>query len=772
MTNNFTDAVADGCGEGGEAVAPLPEMEQVEERKFSDMGITKSTPNKVDTDFLINVVNENIKTICLHSDYKSSEKCQSMVKQLINLLVNSTDNMELNENIENAKLTIFTRPLTESDIRDLFNSKELKDKEFVGIETNTNNKTEILHKIIVENIRIVRKLPSFNLDEASQTSVRKVMEIIEDNCSNDVALCAKLQEAQLSYFTEADKTKFWQLKDHSMSRATMDPIEEDQVEREEEEQTEGEKTDTRIEENPLSLKEPTHEIIEKVEIVGKNQSNRIMIEKTDDEQEIRIDKEDIQKEEAKCETGEENNLIFMENPMILVNETEKEIECTSFEIERPETTNPKDGIQIIAKIINTNIEKLQREENFESNETLQRKVKTVANIIEESSSEADILDRIELEGLQYFVDFCSKEKNSEESAELKTSVDYDERRRCSGSERKKLDRTDSIVSKILKEVSKETPKRNNEEMIGKSSYLRKEIGGDGKCTITRDKASRKVKKYKQNNDKLFSISPQKKTLPDLSKENMVYVDQNTKGRPGNSFYEVDKATINEELANNKTEVVYHDNENLVEHNLLYKENIVGRTTATEEDSSRISSARNSVSSDCIPDLCSVEDIIQACGHENVSAESQAPSISEHDDLRRNSTFFMTDFCQESDNESEPAELAPHETVNEICSIDSLISDSDEDISEGEDYSKNEDLSGFDLNMQRLNFIENSFKNIFPTEDDKQPSTLQKENLSAAQKLERIQKILDSSEVDDVKLQEIEKIVNIVHQDIIHDDAAL
>eukprot|EP00092_Neocalanus_flemingeri_P032730 GFUD01035600.1.p1 GENE.GFUD01035600.1~~GFUD01035600.1.p1 ORF type:complete len:3081 (-),score=832.05 GFUD01035600.1:233-9475(-) len=208
------------------------EKSQVKDLKEENMGNTKSsqkTENLISNELLINVVNENIKKICLYPEYKSSDHCQSIVKQVLNLVVNSGDPKELSENIANEKLKIFLNPLSDDEIKKLCGDTNLENYASELIITPQNTDKELLPKnikdnnkikdIIKENIRIVRKLPSFAHDQVTQMSVKKVMDIIA--FSRNEEIMGNLEELSLEYYTETEKAKFWLLKDESMNDNCM-----------------------------------------------------------------------------------------------------------------------------------------------------------------------------------------------------------------------------------------------------------------------------------------------------------------------------------------------------------------------------------------------------------------------------------------------------------------------------------------------------------------------------------------------------------------------
>eukprot|EP00090_Calanus_glacialis_P038480 TRINITY_DN6712_c0_g1_i2.p1 TRINITY_DN6712_c0_g1~~TRINITY_DN6712_c0_g1_i2.p1 ORF type:complete len:1800 (-),score=429.51 TRINITY_DN6712_c0_g1_i2:80-5020(-) len=214
------------------------ETSEPQDLKKQIMGNTKSVQNAenfIPNELLINVVNENIKKICLYPAYKSSDQTQSIIKQVLDLVVKSGDPKELHENMANEKLQIFLNPLSEAEIRKLceFSNKENDPKEL--IITPLISDKELPHKgtesklklkdIINENIRIVRKSPSYTHDQITQISVKKVLEII-GSTTDEEEILENLQDLSLEFFTEPEKSQFWLLKEESLdSCITMGSIE-------------------------------------------------------------------------------------------------------------------------------------------------------------------------------------------------------------------------------------------------------------------------------------------------------------------------------------------------------------------------------------------------------------------------------------------------------------------------------------------------------------------------------------------------------------------
>ena len=79
--------------------------------------------------------------------------------------------------------------------------------------------------MIKENIQIIHKSPSHNLDQIMQTSVKKVLEIVAESSNYD-EFPKNLQEQVLRYYAEPDKVKLWSLKDEIMNSDIMESIDE------------------------------------------------------------------------------------------------------------------------------------------------------------------------------------------------------------------------------------------------------------------------------------------------------------------------------------------------------------------------------------------------------------------------------------------------------------------------------------------------------------------------------------------------------------------
>merc|ERR1719347_1201149 len=91
------------------------------------------------------------------------------------------------------------------------------DKEDVQKELECPSK---IRDIINENIRIVRKSPSYTHDQITQISVKKVLEIMKSSL-NDEELLENLQDLSLDFFTEPEKSTFWLLKEENLDSSCI-----------------------------------------------------------------------------------------------------------------------------------------------------------------------------------------------------------------------------------------------------------------------------------------------------------------------------------------------------------------------------------------------------------------------------------------------------------------------------------------------------------------------------------------------------------------------
>ena len=236
-------------------VSPGPEM-SCQENLSSDvsaMGNTKSLNNtdKQNTqEVLINTVNENIKRVCSTPEYKSNEKCQLIIQKVLNVVVDATNENELCENLKNQNLQDFINPMNESDIKQLCQNSSAEQQRDANIEiipseperqeaSNNNTASEEhpnkkLSSVVTENVRILKKSPSYSHDHISQMSVKLVSEILE-KAKTEEEIRKSLKQYNLEYFSREDKSEFWSDREESMSRLIMDTLEEDEEQEDEEE---------------------------------------------------------------------------------------------------------------------------------------------------------------------------------------------------------------------------------------------------------------------------------------------------------------------------------------------------------------------------------------------------------------------------------------------------------------------------------------------------------------------------------------------------------
>ena len=568
-----------------EAGTDCPEQSSYER---SAMGNSKSSLNSEQerAEVVINVVNDNIKKLSGDPEYGKSERGRNIVKQVLGLIVNAGDQEELCENMKNENLQMFINPLSEAQIRTLCVS-----------ETNQGNVSQLesqsqspsLKSIITENVRIVKKLPSFSHDEISQMSVKLVKEILLDTTSDEEIL-KRLDSLQLLYFTKSDKAEFWSSKEEITNRIVMDTLLEDEEDIDEEESksvespprttskvtdtTENtdatqettsepqqernfetfdkklETTDAVLDDKDDSTEKINEELINKPHehnIEAKSSSENIEISPSQDniKKNIEIESDDqktvepqdiaednieakTEEEEISCnenieitpsvDNAEMKNEIKTEEasqsveptqdnqedpgeakseeqgPTINITLSEDNLEDNIETKTEENKSNASPAIEIIGSeeaeeerskligIINRNISRLCQDQDYSSNETAQRKVRTLYDIITESGSAEEIYDKIQLEGLQYFAEY---EGDSEGSKSKSPSVCKPEKVR-----------NNSIVSKILDEVCSQNQSQGSlqkSETVGGDLSGKEEKAVQG--TLTRDKASRKVKKF-------------------------------------------------------------------------------------------------------------------------------------------------------------------------------------------------------------------------------------------------------------------------------------
>merc|ERR1712045_196677 len=502
-------------------------MGKLSQEEGSAMGNTKSFNNAQNLDaqeIVINTVNDNIKKISLHPEYKSNEKCQQIVQQVLNIIVDASDTNELCENISNHNLQMFINPLSQSDIRNLVHNITEKQGDAsmeiiqsVSVHKEAEDKDAILKddggekikSVVIENVRILKKSPSFSHDNISQMSVKLVHEILE-KATTDEDIRKKLDHYHLGYFSKSDKTEFWALREESLNRIVMETLEEDEEDggecseersmKEESKSTDnfineeedievnknstcdnliidGDSTNQCREQSENEANIAFDENKEQINTEATTSENMSLKEAVDKEAEVQENlsfdnSKTIEDGQSEGHEEEKNQDLIVNVAPIQDNDEDKEIERTN-----------------LITVINKNISKICKEQDYNMNETAQRKVRTLFNIITESTSAEEILDKIQLEGLQYFAELEVKEK-----------IKDNESRSPSLSRSKTNIESDSIVSKILSEVSTPSTERKKSELHNLSKSVtvgevipKKEVTI---CTLNRNKASRKVKKFR------------------------------------------------------------------------------------------------------------------------------------------------------------------------------------------------------------------------------------------------------------------------------------
>lgn len=674
-------------------------------------------------ELIVNTLNENIKKLCLKSEYKNDDKKQLIIKEVLELMENASDSKDLHENITNKRLQIFLNPLSDADIENLCNKSydEVKQCDLI-ITPKTQNKEESaevndknqLKAIINENIRIVRKSPSFIHDPITQMSVQKVLEIMNES-ANEEELAENLQDLSLEFFTEPDKSKFWSLKDENLDSCITikgQPSDESYARKEsvdiedyndteavsdileknsnisENQKDEGmsgcmekimNNTDGKESENIKSRcgivdkyfgTDIDDQNVKKIitDKVAKYVGEEIETSKIDEANDtLALNKNDLaEKSESKLTKGQEKTsgssyLDYLASPLpdrdqtgvdmvrrqetsptYLVNNTtdpnsvEKTPEKSNIENHNAETfsaeptickhnstletistndemisqhdqnqsendesdhavqkeqrrlgqetdqvlkteTNEQKELDVeayqkeqervhLVGIINKNVSKFCKEKDYGKNETAQRKVRTLFNIITESVSAEEIYDRILLEGLHYFAEYHDGQNLEKlKIGEPKDGANEDGSSSATSNTEEK--RSNSIVSKILKEVN--TPKTNRKidsvvsPKIKKSQTFagdirdeNKEIEISGKCSITRDKASRQVKKYVRtsvssvNLDQLDDSKSNNQDDPNNFREINITDKENTKSKDEHTTAcKISETAVNEENYN-------------------------------------------------------------------------------------------------------------------------------------------------------------------------------------------------------------------------------
>ena len=512
----------------------------------SAMGNSKSSLNseQESSEVVINVVNENIKKLSGDPEYGKSERGRDIVKQVVDMIVNAGDQDELCQNMKKENLQMFTNPLSDAQIKTLCDGQTSP----AGV-SQLESQPQSLKSIITENIRIVKKLPSYSHDEISQMSVKLVKEILLETTSDEEIL-KKLESLQLLYFTKSDKAEFWSSKEEIMNRIVMDTLLEDEEDIDDEEnksvavksrsRTTSQEADAT--ENNDATPETTSELQQERNIESFDKTTDAVHDDKNDATEMNnqeLDNEPVEENIEIIATGENteiseemnsyqnieppvdnfekrNEITTEEVSLFIVDEAAKDnpenpeealseeqgptISITPFEdnledyfeskiVERKSTASP--AVEIIALddpeeerskligIINRNISILCQDRDYSSNETAQRKVRTLFNIITESLTAEEIYDKIQLEGLQYFAEYDGS-KSKSPSVVPKTNNE----------------RNNSIVSKILEEVGSQNLSQGSiqkSETVGGELAQTEEKTVHG--TLTRDKASRKVKKF-------------------------------------------------------------------------------------------------------------------------------------------------------------------------------------------------------------------------------------------------------------------------------------
>ena len=129
----------------------------------------------------------------------------------------------------------------------------------------------------------------------------------------------------------------------------------------------------------------------------------------------------------------------------------------------------------VINIINKNIKMFCDAPGYENNETLQRKVRTVLNILVKAGSAEDVLDMLHLEGLQYFAENKPKHSQTEENS----------RSRSRG-------RSKEGVHVTFLSPEPKSKIHSNSYSVNKAHL---EMGVRSPPRIERNKESRKVKKF-------------------------------------------------------------------------------------------------------------------------------------------------------------------------------------------------------------------------------------------------------------------------------------
>ena len=473
--------------------------ERLEEssHEISAMGNTKS---------LISEREEGEMKSEISADTEKEEKDSgTAVEQVVNIIVDTGDQHEISENIKKENLQMFITPPGNSDIKTVGDDAIEKQVTDTNIDlcpvnsptlTAPESESKSLKSIITENIRIVRKLPSFSHDEISQMSVKLVKEILSES-EDDEEIQRRLESLQLIYFTKSDKTEFWSSKEEIMNRIVMDTLTEDEELDEEEEEraaplscgpsddilteestSEGQE-DTGCNDNDDSNKSAETLIVDskdKDELKGTDQmkssspgvhENTLTLndpqenleneETLEEDAEVRSDKTIERSADDITQSPRYSNKKDVESVDQNTNVENEEVENELSKGTTEDLTESEEERTNLIGIINRNISKLCRQQDYSQNETAQRKVRTLFNIITESTTAEEIYDKIQLEGLQYFAEYQTdtdrdqKNENTERDSSASAS-------KSPSVSRTEKDRDNSIVSKILGEVM--SPRQN------------------------------------------------------------------------------------------------------------------------------------------------------------------------------------------------------------------------------------------------------------------------------------------------------------------------
>ena len=478
------------------------ERQEESSHEISAMGNTKS---------VISEREEGEMKSEISADTEKEEKdIDTAVEQVVNIIVDTGDQHEISENMKKENLQMFITPPDNSDIKTVDDDASEKQVPDTNIEqcpvtsptlVPPESESKSLKSIITENIRIVRKLPSFSHDEISQMSVKLVKEILSES-EDDEEIKRRLESLQLIYFTKSDKTEFWSSKEEIMNRIVMDTLAEDEELDEEEEEraaplscgpsddiskentlteestSEGQE-DTGCNDNDDSNKSAETQIVDskdKDELKGTDQMKSSSPDVHENTLTLNDPQENLEQKETLEEDGEVRSDKTIESSADDItqsprdsNKTDAGVESvnqnTNVENEEVEnelstgktedlTESEEERTNLIG-IINRNISKLCRQQDYSQNETAQRKVRTLFNIITESTTAEEIYDKIQLEGLQYFAEYQTETDRDEKNENTERDISASKSPSVSRTEK---DRDNSIVSKILGEVL--SPRQN------------------------------------------------------------------------------------------------------------------------------------------------------------------------------------------------------------------------------------------------------------------------------------------------------------------------